>query len=183
MDSILLSDRSIRTTLALKLKSSLLTAVIELLEKSTLFKREKRDKLDGTEVSNCPEAAIVSKSIDCCGLSNWARTVAIRVSLTPLPAGHVRVKVVLLPFVSEQRQGAMDDGRGQLSLGLHWIVKKGVLPTSPHVGSAPAVVEMNDLYWLLVIIHSSLPQLVAEQSNGSNKEFELISSWPVYTHR
>ena len=91
--------------------------MIELFEKSTLFKREKRDKLAGTEVSNCPEATIVSRrAIGCCccdGLSNWARTVAIRVSLTPLPAGQVRVKVVLLPFVSEQRQGAMVDGRGQ----------------------------------------------------------------------
>ena len=53
-------------------------------------------------------------------------------------------------------------------------VRKGVLSTSPHVGSAPAAVEMNDLYWLLVLmIHSSLPQLEAEQSNGSNLKIRI----------
>jgi hypothetical protein len=46
--------------------------------------------------------------------------------------------------------------------------KMSVFAASPHVG-VPFAVETNDLYWLLTISHDSLPQVDAEQSNGSKK--------------
>ena len=46
--------------------------------------------------------------------------------------------------------------------------KMSVFAASPHVG-APLAVETNDLYLsLLRINHDSLPQVEAEQSNGSD---------------
>jgi len=142
MDLILFSEMSIKTTLAVKLKSPWLTAVIELLDMSTLLRREKWVRLAGTAVSNCPEIEIVSRGTACCGLSNFAIKPAIMLLLiSALPLGHSKVSVEMLPLVSGQTHGEIDDGVGQShTIGL-MAVRKGVLLLSLQVG-APLVDEM-----------------------------------------
>lgn len=92
--------------------------------------------------------------------------VAARVSFSDVPR-HEMVSVEPVGVVNEQRHGVIKYGAGHLQrIGL-MAVRKGVAAASPQVGS-PERVKMYDLYWLLVMIHDSPPQLAAEQSNGSD---------------
>ena len=141
MDWIAFPEISMRLTLAVRLKSPWFTAVIELFDTSTLLRRTKWVKLAGTEVSSCPGAAMVSSGTGCCGMSNWARTVAIMLSLTALPVGHERVRVVLLPSVSGHTNGAIEGGFGHSQTIGFMALRKGVLFVSWQVG-APLTVGM-----------------------------------------